>query len=70
MENEKRPRTYKKRTTQDDGSFNRYHGSNTGSMSDSNSTHTKRDRSLETKAIEEKIDAFFEANKETGLRKL
>jgi hypothetical protein len=41
-----------------------------GTSTGSHYSHPKRDRTLETKQIEEKIDAFFEANKDSGLRKL
>lgn len=65
MEYEKKPRIYKKRypSSKSNESFHNEHNNNT-------SASFKRDRSVETKAIEEKIDAFFEANKESGLRKL
>jgi hypothetical protein len=60
MEIEKKQRTYRRRNPREDGM----------SSNDNSSFAAKRDRSVETKAIEEKIDAFFEANKESGPRKL
>lgn len=62
---EKKPRYYKKRFTssRDTGYPHAQH-------SGDSSTSFKKDRSAETKVIEDKIDAFFEANKESGLRKL
>jgi hypothetical protein len=63
MEQEKKRRTYKKRFTSSNESTSHER------TSESSTIH-KRDRGAESKAIEEKIDAFFEANKDSGLRKL
>lgn len=67
MEQERKQRVYQKRTTSSSGSGSSFHR---GETSHESSISHKRDRSAETKAIEDKINTFFEANKESGLRKL
>jgi small subunit ribosomal protein S2 len=71
MDSEKKTHTYRTRrsTTKTDDGVDKPSSGYSTSKSSSHSYY-KKDRSLETKAIEEKIDAWFEANKESGLRKL